>query len=168
MGKKEFYEVQKFRQKWLWILLLIIPSSMIFKLIKWSQAQEDIFANASHLFIIGSYLFVFLLFIFSRLKTKINKSGIYFRFLPFHYKFHEIKWIDVKRAYVRQYDPISEYGGWGLRLGLFGKGKAYNTMGDMGLQLELNDGKKILFGTQKPKDIEQALEVFYLKNNQES
>jgi len=43
-------------------------------------------------------------------------------------------------------------------LGLFGKGRALNMSGNMGLQLELKDGKKLLIGTQKFEELEQLLQ----------
>jgi hypothetical protein len=60
---------------------------------------------------------------------------------------------------VRKYSPIKEYGGWGFRYG-FKNGKAYNISGNMGLQLILKNGDRILIGTQKPEELET-----YLKNN---
>lgn len=62
---------------------------------------------------------------------------------------------EIARAYVRQYSPIGEYGGWGYRIGR--NGKAYNTMGDQGLQLELQDGSRILIGTQRPAELRKVI-----------
>ena len=92
-----------------------------------------------------------------RLDTKISKEGIYVRFFPFHLKYKHYAWDKLTKSYVRQYSPISEYGGWGLRLGLFGEGKAYNVSGDKGLQLEFIDNKKLLIGTNKPKELTETL-----------
>ena len=50
-----------------------------------------------------------------------------------------------------------EYGGWGLRLGLFGNGKAFNVSGDKGLQLEFTDNKKLLIGTNRPEELTETL-----------
>ncbi|MBK8703741.1 MAG: hypothetical protein IPN33_08970 [Saprospiraceae bacterium] len=63
----------------------------------------------------------------------------------------------MAKVYVRQYKPIAEFGGWGLRYSMSGKGRALNVSGNMGLQLEFKDGKKLLIGTQKPKEIELVL-----------
>ena len=38
-----------------------------------------------------------------------------------------------------------------------GKGKAFNIKGNMGLQLQFKDGKKLLIGTQKEEEIKQFL-----------
>jgi hypothetical protein len=63
----------------------------------------------------------------------------------------------LTKSYVRQYSPIAEYGGWGLRLGLFGKGQAYNVSGDKGLQLEFTTGQRLLIGTNKPEELNTVL-----------
>ncbi|MES2389410.1 MAG: hypothetical protein V4543_15515, partial [Bacteroidota bacterium] len=60
------------------------------------------------------------------------------------------------KAYIRTYSPMGEYGGWGIRYGI-NKGWLYNVSGNMGLQLELLDGKKVLIGTRKPDEIIAAL-----------
>jgi hypothetical protein len=64
-------------------------------------------------------------------------------------------WEQVKRAYIRQYNPIKEYGGWGLKWS--STNAAYNIMGNVGLQLVLQNGKKILIGTQKPEELRSFL-----------
>jgi hypothetical protein len=42
-------------------------------------------------------------------------------------------------------------------MGLMGKGKAFNVSGNKGLQLEFNDGRKLLIGTSKPEELEAFL-----------
>lgn len=64
----------------------------------------------------------------------------------------------MKKVYVRKYLPLREYGGWGLRWGIFGSGTAYNISGNMGIQLVLQNGKKILVGTQKAEECRRILE----------
>jgi hypothetical protein len=56
---------------------------------------------------------------------------------------------------VRAYDPLGEYGGWGLK-GSSGN-RALNIAGDQGLQLELQNGQRLLLGTQRPAEVTQAL-----------
>ncbi|MEO0075774.1 MAG: hypothetical protein ABIK31_06695 [candidate division WOR-3 bacterium] len=52
---------------------------------------------------------------------------------------------------------MTEYGGWGLRLGLFGKGTAFSVSGNKGLQLEFTDNKKLLIGTNKLDELTETL-----------
>ena len=77
-----------------------------------------------------------------------------------------IKWEEIKKVYVRNYDPISEYGGWGLKGGFFWnkeKGKCVNISGDIGLQIEFKNGKKLLIGTQKKEEATSVLKTYQNK-----
>ena len=102
-------------------------------------------------------LLIIILFLITRLETLIKKDGIYVRFYPFQPNYMVFTWDKISTAFVRQYDPIAEYGGWGLRFGLFGRGKAFNISGNKGLQLVFHDGTKLLIGTQKPEELSEIL-----------
>ena len=57
---------------------------------------------------------------------------------------------------MRTYNPIREYGGWGIRYGL--KSKAYNVHGNHGVQLELLNRKRLLIGSQRSEEFANALD----------
>ena len=63
---------------------------------------------------------------------------------------------DLSEYYARTYRPIWEYGGWGIRCS-FGKGKAYNVSGNKGVQLVFKSGKRLLIGSQRADELEEAL-----------
>lgn len=94
--------------------------------------------------------------------TIIDGKGIRFRFTLFM-KEKFISKEDINRYEVRKYKPILEYGGWGYRKRIRNlpikkrAGIAYNVKGNMGLQLYLKNGAKILIGTQKPAGMERAM-----------
>ena len=54
---------------------------------------------------------------------------------------------------------MMEYGGYGMRSGSRKYGKAYNVSGKTGLQLYLSNGKKLLIGTQNPRQAQKAMEA---------
>ena len=148
----EFIETQKVKQAWVIVLMVTVT---IFAAINYVQMPAS-FASVSPLVV--TFL-ADLILIALRLNTKINKEGVYFQLLPFQFKGRLITWNEVASSEVRRYSPIKEYGGWGYRYG-FKNGKAYNVSGNMGLQLVLKNGDRILIGTQKPEELET-----YLKNN---
>jgi len=159
MTKALFTEKQRFRQKWLMAIVFI---TLIIAF--WSFIQQIIFGipfgnnpapdvTLVLLLLTPIILFGFLLSL--TLHTRIDRHGITYRFAPVHRKERLIKWESVKRIYVRKYKPIAEYGGWGFRLGR--SGRAFNTGGNMGLQIELHDRKKILIGTQNPEELKMIL-----------
>lgn len=91
-----------------------------------------------------------------KLHTEIDETGIRLKFWPFPAK--EFQWEEIEKAYLREYRPLAEYGGWGVRWG--SAGKAYNTKGNQGLQLVLNTGgnNKFLIGTQEAERLAGYLE----------
>lgn len=150
-----FEEKQRFTQIWIWLILLGVNGLFIFaffyQIIGGKPFGDKPMSD------MGLEISVLLSFAFSvvfyllRLDTRINSEAIYIRFYPFQLKFKKIKWENVAKAYVRKYKPISEYGGWGLRLG------AYNIKGNIGLQLEMKDGSKLLIGTNQGEQLEKVL-----------
>lgn len=101
------------------------------------------------------------LLVFMRLETRIDRETISFRFVPFHRSWHIVRWNEVTEANVVTYNPIGDYGGWGIGSGK--KGKAYNVKGNKGLLIRLKSGKNILLGTQQ----NQNLKDFLSRINQE-
>ncbi len=156
-----FTERQRFKQWLLWLILLGINGIFLFgvfkQIIGGQQFGNKPMSNAGLLIATGLTIILTILFVNIRLDTTIKKDGIYVRFFPFHIKFKHYTWDRLTKSFVRQYSPLTEYGGWGLRIGLFGKGKAYNVSGDKGLQLEYIDNKKLLIGTNKPDELRKTL-----------
>jgi hypothetical protein len=92
------------------------------------------------------------------LRVEIREDGIYYQYSPIHWKWRMLPYSNIKTAYIRKYSALKEYGGYGIRLGFAGKGRALNVRGNIGLQLEFNDNKsKLLIGTQKPEELAKAL-----------
>lgn len=109
-------------------------------------------------FIITIFCVLILLFAWSHtLKILIDQGTIRYLFNPYINSYKTVHRDQIKMVYVRKYKPVLEYGGWGYRFG-FHKGKAYNIWGRWGLQLEFNDGKKLLLGTQNPGELERIIE----------
>jgi len=84
-----------------------------------------------------------------KMKTLVDDSGIYVKWWPFGQM--SIQWSELSSAEAREYNPISEYGGWGIRWGK--SGKAYNVKGNKGVQLVLKSGKRILIGSQRSEEL---------------
>jgi hypothetical protein len=122
-----------------------------------SESEYIFISNVKHIFVAGISILVTILFFYLKLETLIKKDGIYVRFFPFQISFRHFTWAMLKKIYIRKYRPILEYGGWGLRLQLFRKGKAYTVSGNKGLQLEFVNNKKLLIGTKKAEELTEIL-----------
>ncbi len=170
MERKHFEEVQKFDQVWIRILILLtwIPMVALFGAGIWQQIIRGIpwgnnpmsdtgliVANVAVFLILGAT--TWLLFTL-RLRTEVTDRGVHYRFPPFLPAKRTIAREEIAEYAVRKYNPVREYGGWGFRVGNRKTGKAYNVKGDMGLQLVLKDGRRVLFGTQRPGALQAAMD----------
>lgn len=113
------------------------------------------------LIIAGLFFLVLLIFLASiKLTTRITDTGIFYRFSPFHFTEKQIEWHELKDAYIRQYNSLYEYGGWGIRYGSKKTGRALNTSAssNRGLQLQFNDGNLLLIGTKRPDEVQSIID----------
>ncbi|WP_375559992.1 hypothetical protein ACE193_20080 [Bernardetia sp. OM2101] len=80
------------------------------------------------------------------LKIKVFSESIQITMLPFVIN-KTIKKSDILKAEDVKYNPILDWGGWGIRLNF--KGIAYNMYGNRGVKLTMKSGRIILLGSQK-------------------
>ena len=110
-------------------------------------------------------LFVLMLFKFSNLTIEVKTDGFYYQYFPFHLSVKKIEKTIVKSATIRNFRPIAEYGGWGIRYGFGKRGKGYVVSGNTGVQFILNNDKKVFFSTIEPEKMRIAVEkVFKIEN----
>ncbi|MBA4411419.1 MAG: hypothetical protein Q8S54_17110 [Bacteroidota bacterium] len=167
MKKVLFKETQQFRQWW-YILLIFAATvpvmimsiyTLYMQTVKGVQIGESPAPNAV-LIVVFFAMCIAIWVIFSlKLEVWIDQDGIHYRFFPVIFKNRLISKAEIQRYEIRKYSPILDYGGWGIRYGLGRKwGKAYNVCGNIGLQLYLTNGKKVLFGTQRSQAIMYAMD----------
>lgn len=154
--KTKFKEVQKFTQWWLWLILIVIfliPIYGLYRQIIQNEKFGDKPISDKGLVIAAVISFtILILFWLTKLTTEINCNEFIFKFSPFYRKV--VQWKDVKSAKVLNYGFA---GGYGIRL--FTKyGTVYNTRGNKGVAIELNDGTKFLVGTQKMKELKEVVQ----------
>lgn len=163
-----FKEEQRFNQIWLIVLIIVSAMVPIGIYIKEHLENPDNFSITELIGIIFIILLVSGFIFFFKLTTRIDEKGIHYKFFPFHWSLKTIKWNAIENAYVRTYNPLSEYGGWGIKGGSFwnkSKGKAINVSGDIGIQLILENGKKLLIGTQKEEEAKNIIATYKTKMN---
>jgi len=168
MDKILFSEEQRFTQWWLWLIMLLALSAVVvpFAIGIHSQVVLDepygdnpmsteglIATGVSSVLLM---FFIFLVIARVRLKTKITAEGLYMAFSPLKKKWKKITPGEIANYEIRSYRAKREYGGYGMRRRRR-SGQAYTISGNIGLQLYLQNGKKILIGTQKKQAIEYAM-----------
>ncbi len=149
--KPLFTENQRFNQWWLWLLLatsLAVPAILLFK----ETTQKS--GGFSGLIII---VLVIILFVIMRMKTTITQQNIQLTYFPFVWK--TINLADIETMKVINYGFV---GGWGIRLWT-SYGTVYNVRGKKGLYIKLKNGKQLVIGTQKPKELENVVEQLNTK-----
>jgi hypothetical protein len=156
--KVYFHEKQRFRQWWVWLLLIVLNGLLAVTLYhSFTDDQASVFNVEGYalLFsgVVTSAVTLFMLIAF--LETEFSASGISVRLYPFHTKFKHFDWKSIEGIEVRTYHPIREYGGWGLR----GKRNdaAWNISGNQGLQLHFKNGTRLLIGTNQAQQMNEAL-----------
>ena len=88
-----------------------------------------------------------------RQKTVVTPEAVTVRFGVFYRT--QIPLSDVRQAEAIVYRPIADYGGWGIRG--FRRKRAFNARGDRGVLLTRADGSTVLIGSQKPRELLEAL-----------
>ncbi len=163
--KIDFIEVQRFKIWWAWVTVAALNVLCIYAIVQQlilGKAFGPKPASNSVLLMAGLFVFLLLLFLMSiKLKTRITETGIYYRFYPFQFKETCIEWQELKNAWMREYNALFEYGGFGLRSGSAQTGKAVITSAscNMGLQLQFNGDQLLLIGTQKPQEMQIIIDA---------
>ncbi len=171
MKSMDVYYYERQREKWwAWLVLIVIDllliSGCIIQIGFGQPFGQNPMSNVG-IIIITSALLVFSSLVLSgNIKIYINNDGVYLRYFPYHFRYKFYAWDNIRHIYVRNYHPIREYGGWGMRVSRWrltvnsmhiNQGIAYTISGRVGLQIELNNGKKILIGTQHPEELNKVL-----------
>ncbi|HET9658751.1 MAG TPA: DUF6141 family protein [Thermomicrobiales bacterium] len=157
-----YSETQYSRQSWLALIIALLA------LLGWGlfvqQIVRDKPVGSDPMPDLGVWIIALLLgvvlplfFLWFRMETTVYPDRVEIRMVPFvHRRFRPD---EIAGAAARSYQPLREYGGWGVRWGLrgFRSNRAYNVKGDQGVQLMLTNGDRVLIGTQRPQELEAAI-----------
>nr|WP_321498781.1 DUF6141 family protein [uncultured Methanolobus sp.] len=163
-----YREVQKFRQIWLLVLLLLTAG------LTWYGAIEQLVyghpfgtnpaSDEGMIAILAGMGIIFPIFMLSlRLEVVVRNSGLYVKFFPLHLSFRHFPFNEIISAEVISYRPLRDYGGWGIRYGR--NSKAYSISGNKGLMLEFRNGKRLMLGSQEPDVLKMSMEQGRNRNN---
>jgi hypothetical protein len=161
-GQSYFYEEQRFRQPWLIILVVGLAGLSWYAFITQVIYKKTFGDNPAPDVVVWIIWAIFglvfpLFFLSLRMTTDLVSDGLRIRFFPFYRR--SIPLDEIKSFEVREYSPLREYGGWGVRFSPK-HGTAYNVSGNRGVQLVLMSGKRVLIGSQEPERLANALRNF--------
>jgi hypothetical protein len=162
-----YSEIQRFRQPWLWSLLIAIWISvtgalgfvlnrpLVQDISHGNSTWNDSGLIAPLIFTIVLVSALIVLFAKAKLSTQIDKKFISYKFYPLHKSYRKIAWNSVTKCEVVTYQPVFQYGGWGIRSGKYGK--VFSVSGNRGLQIVLRTGEQLLIGTTKANELSRAI-----------
>lgn len=150
--------------------MVVVPSVLylqweVFKQVKimYPSDSEILSDWVTWLVIILTGLIVPIIFLLSQQVTKISKNRVYITCIPFWKTSFALD--DIKDCYIREFKPLAEFGGWGIRIGLDGV-IAYTSYGtNKGIQFELKSGKKVLIGSSKINTFNAVIKTHLPKNS---
>ena len=151
-----YHEEQNIKKSWL-LLLAAMPLLASLSIVVYRSLHWPNFSMAIHLVFVGASMLFFFWFLFLKLITRLNKEylEVHFRGLPFAKC--KISLNTIKQVKAVEYSPITDYGGWGLRYSVSGKGRCYTLSGNQGVLLEFHEGKNLLIGSKNAAEFEQKL-----------
>lgn len=161
MSSHYYKEEQKMRQPWVFAILVLVFGVWVWQLVQQVIMGVPFGKNPSPdiaVILIGIIpLGVLWLILSFKLETTVDQEGVHYRMFPLMRKAKLIPSREIISWEVRKYNPIRDYGGWGIRYSFTRKGMAYNVRGNMGAYFELQSGRHILIGTQRPEEFRSAL-----------
>ncbi|MCE2789731.1 MAG: hypothetical protein LW630_07455 [Saprospiraceae bacterium] len=154
MNRTQVEEVQKLDTIWPLVAVAVpLVVNWILYFVFYERDMTPFYAS------MGTSLVLALLLKYSRLTTRWDGIKLSVQFRPFHFKPLSIDGKDILSAEICQYNPIRQFGGWGIRSSRK-YGKAYSVYGSTGVQLTLKNGQKLLIGTNQPELWQELIREF--------
>lgn len=156
-----FQEKQRFRLKRQFILVAIPPAGMtlllIWQVILGHPWGKHPLSNAN---VIGWTIFLWLVYlrlVTVRLVTEVRPGELAVGMRGL-WRERRIPLGEIKSAKTITYDPVRDYGGYGIRTTR--RGTAYIAGGNRGVRLELAKGGTLLIGSERPEELASAIHRF--------
>jgi uncharacterized protein DUF6141 len=153
-----FHEEQRFPQMLLRTRLLLPPIVLlviiIWRVVLGHPSERLLVSNTS---LIGWTIFLWLLYlrlVTVRLVTEIRPGGLFIS-LRGLWPTRCIRLIEARSVNIVNYDPMRDFGGYGIRSARHKK--AYIARGNRAVQLALADGTTLLIGSQRPEELVSAI-----------
>jgi hypothetical protein len=154
-----FREVQRFKQPWLWIIIYGIAA------LSWVGFVQQIILGKPFGSNPAPDWMMWLLWLLTgiglpwffhslRMTVVVQEGHISIRYVPVTSR--QIPFEDIVCFEARTYEPVKEYGGWGIK-GRSHKRVAYNVSGNEGVELELVGGQRVMIGSQRSQDLAAAI-----------
>lgn len=158
-----FHEEEKFDQRWNLFLITPIASGMIiFQLVSFyyqfilqkpigSDPLSDTEFIILFVITIPILLFVIWLFFVIKLTVKVDEQKIFVKFYPLMKK--EFLLSEIESFEIKEFNPVIDFGGWGLRYSIRWRTTGYIMKGKVGVHIHFKNKKNILIGSQRANEL---------------
>jgi hypothetical protein len=149
-----FVEEQRFGQRWVWVTVMCLSAGPVltFGLM---YLRSRTFAAWVPLLVVTIPIIIMVLFYATRLVVRVDVDGVHVRWWPFgnvdlpHHRIASVQ--------AEDYDPMGEFGGWGIK-GPAGRwGWCYTVSGRRGVRIELDNRHRLLIGSQRADELAEAI-----------
>lgn len=156
-----FSETQKIDNKGLRILVIIvsiIPLFIVVPALIENPNQEAI----NSLVILVLILFLSYILVFnSKAEVRIDSQGIHYKYTPFIWNMKVVKWTEIESIEIKTIDPLSDYGGWGYKLGL--KKKGLILSGNRAIEMVRKNNKKFAITIKNEASAQREIDKYFAK-----
>lgn len=162
-----FFEEEKFDQKWNLFLVTPITTGMIifllvslyYQLILKEPVGSDPLSNTEFVILsiitIPILLFIIWLFFVMKLTVKIDENKIHVKFYPLMKREYLID--DIESFEIKEFNPIIDFGGWGLRYSIRWRTLGFIMKGKVGVHIHFKNKKNILIGSQRTNELHSII-----------
>lgn len=156
-----YREVQRFRQSWVWGMVFVVAAMGWWGFIQQVILGKPLGQNPAPdwgVWLLWAVIGLCLpaLFLSIKLVLEVTPDGVVIHYLPITKRV--IPLADIEKVEARTYNPIREFGGWGVK-GWSRRNVAYNLSGNQGVQLTLGDGRRVMLGSRRPQELAEAIET---------
>lgn len=166
-NKTLFFEEERFNQKW--NLFLITPvcvgfilfqfyslySQLVWKKPVGSDPLSDTWLILVSFFVIPLMVFLIWLFSVTKLTVRVDNEKIFIRFYPMIKR--EVLISDIDSFEIKEFNPIIDFGGWGLRYSIRWKTTGYIMKGKVGVHIHLKNGKNLLISSERANELYRVI-----------
>ncbi|MEW6195359.1 MAG: hypothetical protein AB1521_09400 [Bacteroidota bacterium] len=158
-----FHEEEKFDQRWNLFLITPIASGMIifqivsfyYQFILKKPIGSDPLSDTEFIILfvitIPILLFVIWLFFVIKLTVKVDEQKIFVKFYPLMKK--EFLLSEIESFEIKEFNPVIDFGGWGLRYSIRWRTTGYIMKGKVGVHIHFKNKKNILIGSQRANEL---------------
>ncbi|MCX6650973.1 MAG: DUF6141 family protein [Methanomassiliicoccales archaeon] len=152
----------KYYRPWWFVLIILLASGLAW----WAAVTQLVMGEpwgnnpASDEFVLVFFIgfgILFPLIMFNMHLTITVSDAVYIKLWPFMPRARMLSPRDIDSYQAMDYDPLSDYGGWGIKG--TASDRAYNVSERRGVKFNLRDGRKVMIGSQRAEQLKMSVDL---------